>query len=316
MKIVVLDGYTLNPGDLDWAELQTLGSCTVFDRSEPHEVIGRARDAGIVLTNKTPLPRAVLSSLPELRYVGVLATGVNVVDLAAARDHRIVLTNVPAYSTASVAQLTFALILELAHQVGAHTASVHEGGWSRCPDFSYWMSEQVELEGRVLGIVGFGAIGKAVARLGSAFGMKVLACTRTGTLPTDGLAEGVSLRELFERSDIISLHCPLTEITRSLVNRETLGWMKPGAWFINTSRGPLVDETALAEALRSGRLGAAALDVLGVEPPPADHPLFGVPRCLITPHIGWASRAARSRLMRTAVANVRAFLAGQVQNQV
>lgn len=316
MNIVVLDGYTLNPGDLNWAALEALGATQVFDRTPPAEVATRAADAEIALTNKTVLSAEAIARLPKLRYIGVLATGYNVVDLAAARARGIVVTNVPGYSTASVVQLTFALLLELTHHVGAHADGVRAGRWSQSVDFCYWDNPLVELAGLTLGLVGFGNVGRGVARVGSAFGMRVLAHTRT--VPKSGV-EGVTFTDLetmFRQSDVVSLHCPLTEATRHLVNRERLAWMKPTAFLINTGRGPLVDEAALADALNNGRLGGVGLDVLSTEPPAAANPLLAAKHCVITPHFGWATRAARERLMQTAVENVRAFLAGQPKNVV
>ncbi len=311
MQLVVLDGYTLNPGDLDWSPLAGLGDLQVFDRTRREEIIPRAADAEIVLTNKTVLDAPIIAALPRLRYLGVLATGYNVVDLEAARARGVPVTNVPGYSTPSVAQLTFALLLELTHHVGRHSAGVRAGRWSRNPDFCYWETPLVDLAGLTFGVIGFGQVGRAVARLARAFEMTVLVHTRTppATLPSEGrLAD---LDTLLRESDVVSLHCPLTEATRHLINRERLTLMKPGAFLLNTGRGPLVDETALAEALSSGRLAGAGLDVLSTEPPPPNHPLFTAPNCVITPHLGWATRAARERLLRQAAENIRAFLAGQ-----
>ncbi|MBM3881765.1 MAG: D-2-hydroxyacid dehydrogenase [Verrucomicrobia bacterium] len=316
MKIVVLDGHTLNPGDLSWDGLQALGLCEVFDRTAPAEVLLRARQAAAVLTNKTVLTREHIANLPELAYVGVLATGYNNVDVAAARERGIPVTNVPAYGTASVAQMTMALLLELALGVGRHAQSVRAGQWTRCPDFCYWQQPLLELDGLTLGIVGYGRIGEAVARWALALGMRVLVHE---VRPLPELPQGlqpVDLDRLFSASDVVSLHCPLTEQTRHLVNAARLARMKPSAFLINTSRGPLVDESALAEALDGGRLAGAALDVLSVEPPPGDHPLLQARNCLITPHLAWATRAARARLMRIAVANLEAFRAGHPQNVV
>lgn len=315
MNIVVLDGFTLNPGDLNWEQLRSLGPCAVYDRTLPAELLGRAADADILLTNKTELTAGTLQSLPKLKYIGVLATGTNVVDLAAARARGIPVTNVPAYSTKSVAQLTFALLLELAQHAGHHAQTVREGRWTRSTDFCYWDFPLIELDGLTLGIVGFGRIGRAVGELGSAFGMKVLACTRTaGSAPP--FASFVELETLFRKSDVVSLHCPLTPQTANLVNARRLSLMKPTAFLLNTSRGSLVDEPALADALNSGRIAGAALDVLSKEPPRADNPLLTARNCLITPHLAWATRAARSRLMTIAVENVRAFLQGEAQNVV
>ncbi len=305
----------MNPGDLSWAELKALGRCEVYDRTPPAQLLPRAAGAEILLTNKTLLAGADLPKLPRLKYIGVLATGTNVVDLAAARARGIPVTNVPTYGTKSVAQMTFALLLELAHHVGHHAQTVREGRWTRNTDFCYWDFPLIELEGLTLGIVGFGRIGRAVADLAAAFGLKVLACD-----PAAGAAPPfVCLVEpdtLFRQSDIVSLHCPLTPQTANLVNARRLALMKPTALLLNTSRGPLVDEPALAEALNSGRLAGAALDVLAVEPPPAGNPLFTARNCIITPHLAWATRAARARLMQIAVENVRAFLQGKPQNVV
>jgi glycerate dehydrogenase len=316
MNITVLDGFTLNPGDLSWAALQALGECAIYERSAPAEVIPRAQDAEVVLTNKTVLTREQINALPRLRYLGVLATGFNCVDAAAARERGIPVCNVPAYGTRSVAQHTFALLLELTQRCGHHALTVRDGRWAACPDFCYWDFPLVELDGLTLGIVGYGRIGRAVAELGRAFGMNVIAHVHR---PASGVSQGVRLVEmdaLFAESDVVSLHCPLTPQTKHLVNTARLSLMKPSAFLLNTSRGPLIDETALAEALNAGRLAGAGLDVLSTEPPPADHPLFKARNCLITPHIAWASRAARARLLDTAVANVRSFLAGRPQNVV
>jgi glycerate dehydrogenase len=314
MRIVVLDGYALNPGDLSWAALEALGECTVHDRSAAADTVNRARRAEIALTNKVVLGRAELAALPALRYIGVLATGYNVVDVAAARERQIAVTNVPAYSTASVAQLTMALLLELAHRVGDHAADVRAGGWSRSPDFCYWKHPLVELAGLTLGIVGLGQIGRAVARLAQAFGMRVIGHTRT-TRACEGV-EPMELDLLFRTSDVVSLHCPLTPETRHLVDAGRLALMKPTAFLLNPSRGPLVDEQALADALNQGRIAGAALDVLAAEPPAPENPLLATKNCLITPHIAWATRASRQRLMDEAVQNVQAFLAGKPRNVV
>jgi glycerate dehydrogenase len=316
MKIVVLDGYTLNPGDQSWSELEALGECQFYDRTDASELIDRAQGYDIVITNKVVLGRGVLERLPRLRYIGVTATGYNVVDVAAARERGVIVANVPVYGTRSVAQLTFALILELAHHVGVHTDSVRRGDWARCSDFAYWTSQQVELEGKTLGVVGWGRIGRAVGELGSAFGMQVIAATRSASaLPEEGVRH-VTVDDVFGLSDIVSLHCPLTDQTRHIVNRSRLALMKREAWLINTSRGSLVDEVALAEALHSDSIGGAALDVLSVEPPPADHPLLAAKHCIITPHMAWATLAARRRLMSTTVDNIRNFLAGHPTNVV
>ena len=314
MKIVVLDGYTLNPGDLCWDELKSLGPCEIFDRTSPSEVFSRAGGAEIVLTNKTELPRAQIERLSNLKYIGVLATGTNIVDLAAARERNVPVTNVPAYGTKSVAQTTLALLLELAHHAGHHAQTVREGRWSRSPDWCYWDRPLIELDGLIMGIVGFGRIGRAVAEMATAFGMRVIAFS-SSPKSAPGV-RFVDLKTLFRESDVISLHCPLTPQTKNLVNAERLSWMKPTAFLLNTSRGPLVDETALAEALNSGRIAGAGLDVLSSEPPPESNPMLSARNCYITPHLAWATRAARSRLMKIAVENVRAFVTGKPQNVV
>ena len=316
MKIVVLDGYTLNPGDLNWQPLIDLGKCQIYERTPPAETVPRARDAEIVLTNKVILDREVLAQLPALRYIGVLATGINVVDVAAASERGIVVTNVPAYSTASVVQLTFALLLELTHQVGHHAGSVRGGGWVNSKDFAYWDSPLIELAGLTMGLIGFGAIAQGVARAAQAFGMNVIATRRGDRAPEVPGVEMVDMETLFRRSDVLSVHCPLTPETKGLVNAERLAWMKTSAYVLNTSRGPVVNEADLADALNASRICGAGLDVLSTEPPKADNPLLGAKNCVITPHIAWASRAARTRLLGVVVANIQAFLDGKPQNVV
>ncbi|MCU0783629.1 MAG: D-2-hydroxyacid dehydrogenase [Verrucomicrobia bacterium] len=315
MNIVVLDGFTLNPGDLSWDALKALGACEIYDRTPPAEILCRATKAEVILTNKAVLTRADLERLPKLKYIGVLATGTNVVDLAAARERGIPVTNVPAYSTTSVVQSTFALLLELTHHVGHHADGVRAGCWTASPDFSYCDFPLVELAGLTMGIVGFGRIGRAVADVARAFGMSVLAHNPSHK-NSPPFVRFVELETLFRESDVVSLHCPLTPQTKSLINAQRLAAMKPTAFLLNTSRGPLVDERALADALNEGEIAGAGLDVLSVEPPTADHPLLRAKNCIITPHNAWATRAARARLMRIAVENVRAFLAGQPQNVV
>ncbi len=315
MKIVVLDGFSLNPGDLSWEELKSLGACEVYERTSPVELPGRAADAQLLLTNKTVLDGAAIQSLPSLKYIGVLATGTNVVDLAAARERGIPVTNVPAYGTQSVAQSTLALLLELTQHVGEHSQGVRAGRWSQGAEWCYWDHPLIELDGLTLGIVGLGRIGQAVAGMAGAFGMSVLACSAHPKPLAPGV-RAVDLETLFRQSDVVSLHCPLTPQTRQLVNAERLAWMKTTAFLLNTSRGPLVDEPALAHALNSGRLAGAGLDVLSSEPPSPDNPLLKARNCLITPHLAWGTRAARSRLMQIAVENVRQFLGGTPQNVV
>ncbi|MDF1536804.1 MAG: D-2-hydroxyacid dehydrogenase [bacterium] len=314
MKIVVLDGYTLNPGDLSWEGLGKLGEVTVHDRTSPDELMDRAVGAEVLLTNKVILDAEAITNLPDLKYVGVLATGYNVVDLEAAAQSGIAVTNVPAYSTDSVAQMVFALLLELINGVGRHSRSVRSGIWSKSPDFSFHEIPLVELSGLTIGIVGYGAIGQGVARIARAMGMKVLVHTRT-----PGSEEGVQyldLDTLFNESDVVSLHCPLTDKTVGIVNRERLTRMKPSAFLINTARGPLVDEQALADALNAGALAGAGLDVLSVEPPPPGNPLLSARNCVITPHIAWATKAARGRLMGTVVSNLEAWMDGRPVNTV
>jgi glycerate dehydrogenase len=268
-----------------------------------------------MLTNKMLVSGKHMAQLPRLRYIGVTATGYNIVDVEAARERKIVVTNVPAYGTASVAQMTIALLLELTQRVGHHAQTVREGRWARSPDFCYWDFPLIELDGLTMGIIGFGRIGRAVARIAQAFGMNIMATGRASAVPS-GDVEWTDLEELLRSSDVVSLHCPLTPETKHLINAQRLAMMKPNAFLLNTSRGPLIDETALAEALRRGQIAGAALDVLTEEPPPSEHPLYTAPNCFVTPHIAWATRAARARLMRVAVDNVRAFIQGKPQNVV
>jgi len=315
MQIVILDGHTTNPGDLSWAPVEAVGPTTVFARTPDELVVERAAAATAVLTNKTSLSAATLAALPGLEYVGVLATGVNVVDLAAARGRGITVTNVPEYSTPNVAQATWALVLELANQVGRHATGVRAGRWSACEDFCYWETELVELAGLTLGLVGYGRIARAVAAVGRALGMKVIAHRRQDGLADDG-TPCLSLDELFALSDVISLHCPLTAETSGLVDARRLGLMKPTAFLVNTARGGLVVEADLAAALDAGRIAGAGLDVLSSEPPPADNPLLRARNCLITPHVAWATRDARRRLIEVAAGNLRAFAAGAACNVV
>jgi len=308
-RIVILDGYTVNPGDNPWTPLAELGELTAHDRTAPHEVVARAKDADVVLTNKTPLAPSALEQLPELRGIAVLATGVNIVDIARATTLGIPVCNVPSYSTASVVQHTIALLLELCHKVGLHDASVHAGDWQRSPDFSYWKSPLLELEGKTLGVVGYGAIGRRVADAARALGMNVCAAKLSSSPTADGVRR-LALNELFRSADVISLHCPLTAQTERLVSAERLALMKPSAFLINTARGGLIDEAALRLALDSGVLAGAALDVLSTEPPAAEHPLLGAKNCVLTPHLAWTSLPARQRLLATTVDNVRSILLG------
>lgn len=316
MNIVILDGYCVNPGDLSWEGLEALGAVTVYDYTAPEEILERCQSAEAVLTNKTPLNKITLQALPRLKYIGVLATGYNVIDLDAARQQGIAVTNVPAYSTHSVAQMVFAHLLNITQQVEHHAALVREGAWSRSRDFCFWDTPQIELQGKTMGIVGFGHTGSAVATLAQAFGMHVRAYTSKEASQLPPGIKKASLEEIFSDSDVVSIHAPLTPDTRGLVNAARLALMKPTAILINTSRGPLVDEKALAEALEQGKIRAAGVDVLSNEPPRADNPLLKAPRCYITPHIAWATREARGRLIEITVANLKAFLAGESIHRV
>ena len=311
MKIVVLDGYAANPGDLSWAPLEALGELIVFDRTPADQVAARIADAELVLTNKTVLTRELIAGAKGLKYIGVLATGYNVVDVAAAAELGVVVTNIPAYSTDSVAQLVFALLLEICHNVGRHSQAVHAGRWTANADFCFWDAPLIELAGKTLGIVGYGRIGHRVAEIARCFGMNVIAWTRTPRDP-----ECVSLDELLSRSDVISLHCPLFPETQNLINRDTIAKMKDGVILINTSRGPVVNDADLRAALDSGKVYAAGADVSTVEPIPADNPLLGAKNMFFTPHIAWATFEARERLMDIAVENVQAFLNGAPINTV
>lgn len=312
MKMVVLDGYALNPGDLSWDELAQLGSLTVYDRTAPEDVLKRAEGAEILLTNKTVLTGEMLQQLPNLKFISVLATGYNIVDIEAAAALRIPVSNVPTYSTMSVAQLTFALILELCHGVAQHSHWVHDGNWCAAPDYSHWVQPLTELAGKTLGIVGFGAIGQQVAAIGSAFGMKIRAYNPSArSAPQLPDFAFVSLDELYAQADFITLHCPQKADNLGMINADALRRMKPSAYLINTARGGLIDEQALADALNSGALAGAALDVLSSEPPERSNPLLSAKNTLFTPHIAWATFEARQRLMATTAENVRAYLAGQ-----
>lgn len=317
MKIVILDAHTTNPGDLDWSPLEAIGSLTVYDRTAAASLRERAAGAEAVLSNKTVLDAATLAALPDLRYVGLLSTGTNVIDLAAAASRGITVTNVPGYSTPGVAQAVFALLLELTNRTGHHSEEVRSGRWTASPDFCWWDGDLIELEGLTLGIVGYGAIGRRVAAIGRAFGMQVLATSRSRQ-PGSG-EDGVSftsLDDLFSGADVVSLHCPLTPDTDGLVNADRLARMKPTAYLINTARGGLVVEADLADALNSHRLAGAGVDVLSQEPPPAGNPLLTAANCVISPHIAWATRNARRRLIDEVAANMRAFLEGQPRNVV
>lgn len=319
MKIVVLDGYALNPGDLSWGELEELGTVTVYERTAPDLVVKRAQGAQAVLTNKTPLPAGVLQQLHDLAYIGVLATGYDVVDARAALRQGICLSNVPAYGTDSVAQFVIALLLELCHRVGDHSQSVLRGKWGNSKDWCFWDHPQVELAGKTFGIVGAGRIGIQTARIAQALGMRVIGVNSSETTNRESPFHGftwVDKDTLFRQSDVISLHCPLTADTQGMINTESLNLMKRSAFLINTARGKLIQEQHLADALRSGVIAGAALDVLSVEPPPSSNPLLDLPNCIITPHIAWATKEARQRLMQIAIHNVKAFQAGKPVNVV
>ncbi|OMF37021.1 glycerate dehydrogenase [Paenibacillus sp. FSL H8-0548] len=317
MNVVVLDGYTLNPGDLSWDAWKSLSEIKVYDRTATIDIVHRSVEAEIVLTNKTPLSRATIESLPKLKYIGVLATGYNIVDLQAAADQGIVVTNIPSYGTHSVAQFVFALLLELCHRVQKHSDAVYDGEWERSSDFCFTKYPLMELSGKTMGLIGLGKIGLQTARIAHAFGMRVVAVGSGRHIPSpvEGV-EFVTLKELLKQSDVVSMHCPLTPDTKHMINESAISLMKRSAFLINTSRGGLIEENALAEALRLGNLAGAALDVLSTEPPQNNQPLLHASNCMITPHIAWATKEARSRLMNTALDNVRSFLQGKVVNEV
>ncbi len=328
-KIVILDGYALNPGDLDYSPLAEFGELTVYDRSTPSEVLERARDADMIIGNKILIGASEFEKLPNLKYIGVQATGYNVIDVAAARMHGVTVTNVPAYSTSSVAQLTFAHLLNLSFHLSEHTSEIRNGAWVQNPDFTYWNHPLMELAGKTIGLIGFGSIGKKVAQIALAFDMKVLAARKHAAnnvcndknVGSDGMndrmnVEIVSIDDVFRRSDVVSLHCPATPETVKLVNSTRLALMKRTAFLINTARGVLVDEQALADALNSNQISGAGLDVLSVEPPTANNPLLTARNCFCTAHIAWATRAARERCLEVVIQNVRAFLEGRPTNVV
>ena len=316
MKIVILDGYTANPGDLSWGSLKELGEVTVYERTRREEIAGRAADADIVLTNKVVMDREMMALLPRLKYIGVLATGFNVVDIEAARERDIIVTNVPAYSTESVAQTVFAHLLTVTNRTEHYAQQNRQGRWAENRDFCYWDTELTELAGKTMGIVGLGHIGRRVAEIALAFGMQVKAMTSKKAEELPAGIQKAELQSLLASADVVSLHCPLTEGTRHLIHRETLRLMKPSAILINTGRGPLVDDEALAEALNEGQLRAYCADVVTEEPPKADHPLLHAPNAFITPHIAWATVEARKRLLQTAIGNVEAFVNGHPVNVV
>lgn len=317
MKICILDGYSLNPGDLDWSPVERLGDVTLFDRTPADKIVERAADADIVLTNKVPFSADTLRQLPRLRFICVLATGYNIIDTEAAARQGVVVANIPAYSTMSVAQMAFAHILNITNHVASYAREVADGKWTNCPDFCFWDSALTELAGKTMGIVGLGNTGMATARIAVVMGMKVVAMTSKSA---DTLPEGITpapLNDVLASADVVSLHCPLTPSTRHLINAASIAKMKPSAILINTGRGPLVDEQAVADALNGGRLAAFGADVLSQEPPRGDNPLLSARNCFLTPHIAWATLEARTRLMSTATENVRQFIAGEpVANRV
>jgi glycerate dehydrogenase len=317
MKIVVLDGYTLNPGDLSWSDLLNLGDVVLYDRTPGDKIIERSIDAEVLITNKTPLSEEIINSLPKLKYIGVLATGYNVVDITAAKRNNIIVTNVPSYSTLSVAQLTFALLLELCHHVQRHNDSVMEGKWVQSHDFSYSDFPLIELSGKSFGIIGFGNIGKKVADIATVFGMNIIAASgHQNDQSSRKNFRWAEINEVLEQADVVSLHCPLLPETKGLINAVSLKRMKKSAFLLNTSRGPVIVEQDLADALNNGIIAGAGIDVLSIEPPEKNNPLFKAKNCLITPHIAWATKEARIRLMNVAVNNLAAFIKGKPINVV
>ena len=315
MKIVILDGKGINPGDLTWECFNKYGTVDVYDKTPtPEQTVVRLQGATVAVTNKTPIDGAILDACPDVKLICVLATGYNVIDCAAAKERGVPVCNVPDYGTSAVSQFAFGLLLEICHQIGHHNKLVHDGVWTACPSFCFWDTPQMELAGKTIGIIGFGRIGQATGRIAKAFGMEVLACSRTHYEGVD--AEYVELDELLSRADVISIHCPLTEKTQGLINRETLAKMKDDAILINTSRGPILDEAAVKEALISGKLRYAAMDVACVEPIPADSPLLSAPNCIITPHMAWAPAESRQRILDSTVRSIDAFLAGSPVNVV
>ena len=316
MKIVALDGYAANPGDLSWNEMRTLGECIIYDRTAPSEILERAEGADVLLTNKVVISAEHMKALPQLKYIGVMATGYNIVDTEAAKEQGIIVTNIPAYSTDSVAQMVFAHLLNIAQQVQHHSEEVHKGRWTNNSDFCFWDTPLIELAGKKIGLVGLGNTGMRTARIAISFGMEVHAFTSKSHFQLPPEIKKMELDELFAECDIISLHCPLTEQTREMVNARRLSLMKPTAILINTGRGPLINEQDLADALNSGRIYAAGVDVLSQEPPRADNPLLTARNCYITPHIAWASTAARQRLMQIALNNLKAYQEGKPINVV
>jgi glycerate dehydrogenase len=316
MKIVILDGYTLNPGDISWAGFETLGDFTTYDRTPPDKIIERLENAEIILTNKTIINKDTIEQLPELKYIGVLATGYNIVDVKAANEKNIIVTNIPSYGTSSVAQMVFALLLELTQNVGHHSNSVRSGGWSESEDWCYWDRPLIELDSLTMGIIGFGRIGKATADIARSFGMRVIANDTGKTKSNSDWVKIVDQETIFRESDVVSLHCPLTSDNKHFINSAKINLMKRSAFLINTSRGLLIKEEDVANALNSERIAGAGLDVLSEEPPGSTNPLLSAKNCIITPHIAWATKAARQRLMDIAVRNIKSFLNGKPVNVI
>lgn len=317
MKIVVLDGYTLNPGDITWEGMEKLGRLTVYDRTPAELIKDRMKDAEAVYTNKTPITREVLEQCPNLKFIGVLATGYNVVDTAAAAERKIPVCNIPTYGTSAVAQFTMGLLLEICHHIGEHSNAVHQGEWEQNADWCFWNYPLMELSGKTMGIIGFGKIGQAAGRIAQAMGMKILAYDAVkGNVPEDIKAEYTSLDELLAQSDVISLHCPLFPSTEGIINKDTISKMKDGVIILNTSRGPLIKEQDLADGLNSGKVAAAGLDVVSTEPINRNNPLLSAKNCILTPHIAWAPKESRQRLMDIAVENLSQFIKGNIVNSV
>jgi glycerate dehydrogenase len=317
MKIVVLDGHALNPGDLNWDAIEKFGKLTVHDRTAPFQMLERAANAEVLLTNKTPVRAEIINQLPKLKFIGVLATGYNIIDTEAATKKGVVVSNIPDYGSYSVAQLTFALLLELCHHVQAHSDTVHEGKWARSLDWCYWDYPLVELFGKTIGIIGFGSIGQKVGDMATAFGMNIIGAARNRSDQASRKNfEWAEIPDLLERADVVSIHCPLTPETKGLINSKSLASMKRSAFLLNTSRGPIVVDEQLAEALNKNVIAGAGIDVLSVEPPPGTNPLFKARNCIITPHIAWATKEARARLMDMAVKNLEAFVRKQPINVV
>ncbi len=316
MKIVVLDGHTVNPGDLSWDSLKSLGDCTIYERTSPEQVLERAKEAEVILTNKVVITAEHIAALPQLKYIGVLATGYNIIDLGAAKEYSIIVTNIPAYSTPSVGQMVFAHILNITQQVQHYSDEVHNGRWTNSADFCFWDTPLIELLGKKIGLIRLGQTGYNTARIALGFGMKVWAYTTKSRLQLPPEIKKMELDQIFRECDIVSLHCPLTEETKELVNAKRLAMMKPNAILINTGRGQLINEQDLADALNNKKIYAAGVDVLSTEPPKADNPLLTARNCFITPHIAWATTASRERLMGIMIANLKAFIAGKPENNV